>query len=87
MDDSYLATNTNDQVNHDSFFPHENNLALEVDEVFLKDVLDGLKQTQKTLPCKYFYDETGSQLFEEICQLDEYYITRTELLQIGRAHV
>lgn len=46
---------------------------------FLKDVVDGLSNRQKTLPCKYFYDERGSNLFEQICELDEYYITRTEL--------
>jgi len=46
---------------------------------FLNDVLDGLKQSQKTLPCKYFYDEQGSLLFEKICELEEYYITRVEL--------
>ncbi|HEX5322351.1 MAG TPA: L-histidine N(alpha)-methyltransferase [Capsulimonadaceae bacterium] len=44
----------------------------------LADVLAGLADSQKTLPCKYFYDERGSQLFEEICDLDEYYPTRTE---------
>lgn len=47
--------------------------------IFLSEVIDGLKNAQKTLPCKYFYDEKGSQLFEQICQLEEYYITRTEL--------
>lgn len=46
---------------------------------FLRDVLTGLSQSPKTLPCKYFYDETGSQLFDQICELDEYYLTRTEL--------
>lgn len=46
---------------------------------FEEDVLHGLKQNQKTLPCKYFYDHRGSELFNEICQLDEYYPTRTEL--------
>ena len=45
---------------------------------FLADVLSGLSQPQKTLPCKYFYDEEGSRLFNEICELDEYYQTRTE---------
>jgi len=45
---------------------------------FLHDVWHGLEQEQKTLPSKYFYDDRGSQLFEEICQLDEYYLTRTE---------
>ena len=46
---------------------------------FLEDVLQGLSRKQKTLPAKYFYDERGSQLFEAICELPEYYPTRTEL--------
>lgn len=46
---------------------------------FLNDVLHGLKIKQKTLPCKYLYDERGSQLFDQICELDEYYVTRAEL--------
>ena len=45
---------------------------------FYLDVVEGLSKEQKTLPCKYFYDDYGSQLFEKICELDEYYITRTE---------
>lgn len=45
----------------------------------MDDVLDGLKGRQKSLPSKYFYDRRGSQLFEDICALDEYYLTRTEL--------
>ena len=45
---------------------------------FLQDTIEGLSQSQKTLPCKYFYDEQGSSLFEQICLLDEYYVTRTE---------
>ena len=47
--------------------------------VFLNDVLMGLSQPQKTLPCKYFYDEHGSLLFEKICGTSEYYVTRTEM--------
>ena len=46
---------------------------------FLRDVVHGLGQTQKHIPCKYFYDDIGSSLFDEICELDEYYLTRTEL--------
>lgn len=46
---------------------------------FLDDVLNGLAQPQKTLAPKYFYDERGSELFEAICELPEYYPTRTEL--------
>ncbi|MEL6862454.1 MAG: L-histidine N(alpha)-methyltransferase [Pseudomonadota bacterium] len=53
--------------------------------VFLRDVLNGLKQSQKSLPCQYFYDEAGSQLFEQITELPEYYPTRTETA-ILRAH-
>lgn len=44
-----------------------------------EEVLDGLAQVQKTLPAKYFYDERGSRLFEDITQLPEYYLTRTEI--------
>ncbi len=43
------------------------------------EVLAGLNSTQKTLPAKYFYDQRGSRLFEEITQLPEYYLTRTEI--------
>jgi len=46
---------------------------------FLADVLEGLTRPRKSLPCKYFYDERGSALFERICELPEYYPTRTEL--------
>ena len=48
-------------------------------EDFLDAVLNGLSQDQKTLPCKFFYDERGSQLFDQICDLKEYYPTRTEI--------
>jgi L-histidine Nalpha-methyltransferase len=43
------------------------------------EVLAGLSQPRKTLPCKLFYDQRGSRLFDEICELPEYYLTRTEL--------
>ena len=39
---------------------------------------EGLSREQKELPCKYFYDDRGSELFNTICGLDEYYPTRTE---------
>lgn len=42
------------------------------------DVLQGLGQPRKTLPCKWFYDERGSELFERITQTPEYYPTRVE---------
>jgi L-histidine Nalpha-methyltransferase len=44
----------------------------------IQDVIKGLNQKQKSLPARYFYDNKGSQLFEDICQLAEYYPTRTE---------
>lgn len=47
-------------------------------EAFQADVLYGLSQPQKSLPCKWFYDEAGAILFEEITQTPEYYLTRTE---------
>jgi dimethylhistidine N-methyltransferase len=48
-------------------------------ERFRRDVVAGLSTSKKTLPCKYLYDETGARLFEAICELEEYYPTRTEL--------
>ncbi len=48
-------------------------------DTFLADTLAGLAATPKTLQPKYFYDERGSELFEEITELDEYYVTRTEI--------
>jgi len=45
----------------------------------LDDALAGLTGQPKSLPCKYFYDATGAKLFEQICELPEYYPTRTEL--------
>jgi dimethylhistidine N-methyltransferase len=49
------------------------------DTQFARDVLAGLAARPKRLPPKYFYDEAGSRLFEQITELPEYYPTRTEL--------
>lgn len=46
---------------------------------FQRDVVEGLRQTPPSIPSKYFYDERGAELFERICELPEYYPTRTEL--------
>ncbi|MGB3768284.1 MAG: L-histidine N(alpha)-methyltransferase, partial [Phormidesmis sp.] len=43
-----------------------------------KDVIAGLSAVQKSLPPKYLYDPQGSELFEQICELPEFYPTRTE---------
>jgi len=45
----------------------------------ISEILSGLSATQKRISPKYFYDERGSQLFDEITQLPEYYLTNTEL--------
>lgn len=49
-----------------------------VDLAFRADVLAGLAQPQKAVPARWFYDDAGSRLFEEITQLPEYYLTRAE---------
>jgi len=46
---------------------------------FFNQTVAGLSRRPRTLPCKFFYDEHGAQLFRKICDLPEYYITRTEL--------
>ncbi len=45
----------------------------------LNEVIAGLSAPQKTISSKYFYDRAGSKLFDRICELPEYYLTRTEL--------
>jgi dimethylhistidine N-methyltransferase len=45
---------------------------------FLEQALAGLSTSPRTLPSKFFYDERGSDLFQQICELPEYYVTRTE---------
>ena len=50
-----------------------------VQDAELDELLDGLRQPEMTISPKYFYDERGSQLFEEITRLPEYYPTETEL--------
>jgi dimethylhistidine N-methyltransferase len=52
---------------------------------FAGDVARGLSRTQKSIPPKYFYDSEGSRLFEAICDLDEYYPTRTEIALLREA--
>jgi dimethylhistidine N-methyltransferase len=56
---------------------------------FLSDVIAGLSSNPRTIPCKYFYDERGAALFQKICELPEYYITRTEIdiLERNRADI
>jgi len=46
---------------------------------FQNDVITGLACEPRRIPCKYFYDAHGSELFERICQTDDYYVTRADL--------
>lgn len=54
-----------------------------VDRAFRADVLAGLAQEQKAVPARWFYDERGSELFEDITQVPEYYPTRAETEILG----
>jgi L-histidine N-alpha-methyltransferase len=49
-----------------------------ISRTFAEDVAEGLSRKQKTLPPKWFYDALGSTLFDAICHLEEYYLTRAE---------
>ncbi len=51
---------------------------------FREEVIAGLRRSRKAIPAKFFYDRRGSALFDEICQLEEYYLTRTELALLKR---
>ncbi len=67
-----LITNQETKIN----IKYLENLSFTKDEV--KEVMEGLTSIPKSLPPKYFYDALGSELFEKICNLPEYYPTRTE---------
>ena len=72
VDEVYYYMNTNKTINNTlkkTQFLKE----------FKRDVLFGLSNFPKSLPCKYIYDEAGSNLFKKIMELPEYYLTRSEL--------
>ena len=48
-------------------------------KTFVEELSSSLNQKQKSINPKFFYDKKGSKLFEEICKLSEYYLTRTEI--------
>ncbi len=58
--------------------PRRSSPGISTSQDFALAVRRGLTSHPKTLPCEYFYDDPGSRLFEEICGLPEYYLTRTE---------
>jgi len=62
--------------------PQHGNLASGED--FAGSLIAGLAKTPKEIACKYFYDAVGSYLFERICELPEYYQTRTEMALLRR---
>lgn len=59
-------------------------LSAESVDGFAAAVLTGLKENPRRVPCKYLYDAAGSALFERICELPEYYPTRTELALLSK---
>lgn len=68
-----------------TFIAQDSQLAAPLVNDMLADVIAGLDRSPKSLPSKYFYDDRGSQLFEVITDLGEYYLTRAEL-QIMQQH-
>ncbi|MDG6257796.1 MAG: L-histidine N(alpha)-methyltransferase [Methanomicrobiaceae archaeon] len=60
-----------------------NHLTVTFNESLAHDVREGLTADRKRLPSKYFYDSRGSRLFDRICSLPEYYLTRTEMKILG----
>ena len=75
-----MITRTNRQVrDFHARQGHEADHSAPPGDDFRAQVAWGLSQTRKRLPCKFFYDQRGSQLFDQICELPEYYLTRTEL--------
>lgn len=54
------------------------------EESFREAVIQGLGAPRKSIPCKFLYDSHGSALFEAICDLPEYYPTRTEMALLAR---
>ncbi|MDE3208200.1 MAG: L-histidine N(alpha)-methyltransferase [Pseudomonadota bacterium] len=56
----------------------------EGENIFLEEVLKGLRLRQRAIPPKFFYDDRGSALFERICDTPEYYLTRVEVNILDR---
>ena len=59
---------------------------VDIDTPLYSDVITGLDKERKEIPSKYLYDDRGSRLFTEICELDEYYPTQTEM-ELTKRHV
>jgi L-histidine N-alpha-methyltransferase len=72
MNDPAESIAVNSQIRVDNYLPRVGN------ESVANEILDGLRTGKKRISSKYFYDATGSKLFEAITRLPEYYPTRTE---------
>lgn len=60
-------------------FAERRSAVLDPDPDFRRALVAGLRGSPKSIPCRFFYDAAGSRLFDRICELPEYYPTRTEL--------
>lgn len=74
-----MLTSANSSTADASAYGIESQLFVDSPNMLQIEAIDGLSQPQKTLPAKYFYDTKGSQLFDRICELDDYYPYRTEI--------
>ncbi|NJL82292.1 MAG: L-histidine N(alpha)-methyltransferase [Chloroflexaceae bacterium] len=78
--------NSSQMTGKEAFLPPALEKRLQIENLLLdedntdrgEEVMAGLTRAEKTLPPRYFYDDRGSELFEQICELPEYYPTRTE---------
>ena len=70
---------TMERLKREENFVIENHMPEEYDRYILEEIRRGLMSNPKEISSKFFYDKKGSKLFEMICDLDEYYLTRTEV--------
>ena len=67
------------EKNYTALYPGKNTQTLSREDELHLEVTKSLSGSRKWLPCQLFYDNRGMDLFEQICDLDEYYITRAEI--------
>lgn len=72
-------------IRRDGLLEIRNFLQRDYRDALIKDIKDGISRQQKTIPCKYFYDDYGCHLFDQICCTPEYYLTETELLLLDES--
>lgn len=74
-----MQTEAQIQINEIQFTDNNPQLAS-----FAEEVINGLNQKRRCIPPKFFYDKRGSHIFDDICETDEYYVTRTETKLLKR---